>query len=122
MIKKQLLGFIARWILSTFGMWLSIRLFGETTGDENFLAFVIAGFIFSLANAFVRPLATLIALPLIVFTMGLFTILINVAIVSLTIWLTPNVEMDFVGAVFSSLIMSLVNGVVNFWVSPYTSK
>ena len=47
---------------------------------------------------------------------------INIAIVGLAIWLTPNVSMDLAGALLSSFVMSLVNGVVNFWVSPYTSK
>ena len=122
MIKKQLLGFLARWILSSFGMWICITLFGKIYGDSSFWLFVLAGLIFSVANSLVRPLMTLMALPLIVFTMGLFTLVINIAIVGLAIWLTPNVTMDFAGALLSSLVMSLVNGVVNFWISPYTSK
>ena len=122
MIKRQLLGFLAHWILSSFGMWICITLFGKIYGGSNFWIFVLAGFIFSVANSLIRPLMTLMALPLIVFTMGLFTLIINIAIVGLTIWLTPNVTMDFTGAILSSLVMSLVNGVVNFWISPYTSK
>lgn len=122
MIKKQLLGFLAHWVLSSFGMWICITLFGKIYGGSALWIFVLAGFIFSVANSLIRPLMTLMALPLIVFTMGLFTLIINIAIVGLTIWLTPNVTMDFTGAILSSLVMSLVNGVVNFWISPYTSK
>lgn len=122
MIKRQLLGFLARWVLSSFGMWICITLFGRIYGEGSFWLFVLAGLIFSTANSLVRPLMTMMALPLIVFTMGLFTLVINIAIVGLTIWLTPNVTMGFAGALLSSLVMSLVNGVVNFWISPYTSK
>lgn len=122
MIKKQFFGFLARWVLSSFGMWICITLFGKIYGESTFWLFVLAGLIFSIVNSLIRPLITLMALPLIVFTMGLFTLLINTAIVALAIWLTPNVTMDFTGAILSSLVMSLVNGVVNFWISPYTSK
>lgn len=122
MIKKQFLGFLARWVLSSFGMWICITLFGKIYGESTLPLFVLAGLIFSIVNSLIRPLMTMMTLPLIVFTMGLFTLLINTAIVALTIWLTPNVTMDFLGAILSSLVMSLVNGVVNFWISPYTSK
>ncbi|MBQ3306448.1 phage holin family protein [Candidatus Saccharibacteria bacterium] len=122
MIKRQLLGFLARWVLSSFGMWICITLFGKIYGENSFWLFILAGLIFSVVNSLVRPLMTLMALPLIVFTMGLFTLIINIAVVGLAIWLTPDVSMDFMGALLSSLVMSLVNGVVNFWISPYTSK
>ena len=119
MIKRQILGFLIRWILSSVGMWICITLFGTIIGEYDFLHYLIAGLVFSLINTVVRPLATMFTLPLIIFTMGLFTIIINTAMVALTIYLLPNVEMDFLGAVLSSLVMSVVNGVVNFWVTPY---
>ena len=122
MIKRQLLGFVVRWVLSSFGMWIAITLFGTITGAYNAWLFIAAGLIFSLVNALVRPFATTMALPLIVLTMGLFTIVINTAMVALTIRLLPSVTMNFWGTVISSLIMSLVNGLVNFWITPYNRK
>lgn len=122
MIKQQIIAFLIRWILSTFGMWISINLFATVVGETNLWLYVVAGLMFSLFNTFVRPLATTLALPLIILTMGLFTILINTAMVSLTIRFIPNVSMDFWGAVLSSLVMSLINGLVNFWSTPYNRK
>ena len=122
MIKRQLLGFAVRWALSSFGMWIAITLFGTITGTYDAWLFIAAGLIFSLVNALVRPFATTMALPLIVLTMGLFTIIINTAMVALTIYLLPNVAMSFLGAVASSIIMSIINGLVNFWITPYNRK
>lgn len=119
MIKHQITAFILSWALSTLGMWISITLFGTIVGDYNALLFVAAGFIFSVVNAIIRPLATLFALPLIIVTLGLFTIIINAAMVALTIWIIPEVTMDFWGAVCSSIIMSIANGLVNFWQTTY---
>ena len=122
MIKQQIIGFLFGWALSTLGMWISITLFGTITGNYNVLLFVAAGFIFSVVNAIIRPLATVFALPLIIFTLGLFTIIINTAMVALTIWIMPEVTMDFWGAMLSSLVMSMVNGLVNFWNTPYNRE
>ena len=122
MIKHQLLEFVLRWSLSTFGMWISITLFGIIIGDYTPWLFVIAGLIFSLVNSVVKPLLTVVSLPLIVFTMGLFTLVINTAMVALAIWITPQVTMDFWGAVLSSLVMSLANGLVNLWLPAYNSR
>ena len=103
-------------------MWISITLFGVITGNYNIALFVLAGLIFSVVNTLVRPIATTMALPLIILTWGLFTLIINTAMVALTIALLPNVTMNFLGAVFSSMIMSIANGVVNFWVKPYNGS
>ena len=85
MIKRQIIDFIIRWILSSVGMWISISLFGTIIGEYDLAHYLIAGLIFSMINSFVRPLATMFALPLIIFTMGLFTIIINTAMIALTI-------------------------------------
>ncbi len=122
MIKRQFLAFVLRWILSSFGMWISITLFAQINGEPTWWIYVVAGLIFSLFNAFVRPLAMTFALPLVVLTMGLFTVLINTAMVSLTIRFLPNITMNFWGAVLSSLVMSVGNGLVNFWSTPYNKK
>ncbi|MBR2864626.1 phage holin family protein [Candidatus Saccharibacteria bacterium] len=122
MIKNQIIEFIIRSVLSAFGMWICISLFATVNGDLGFWIFVVAGLIFSLFNAFVRPLVTMFALPLVVLTMGLFTVLINTAMVSLTIRFIPNVTMGFGGAVLSSLVMSVANGLVNYWPTPYNRR
>ena len=119
---RSIIGFLARWALSSLGMWICITLFGVITGENRFEIYVVAGLVFSLVNSIVRPLATMVAVPLIFFTMGLFKLVINIAIVGITIWIVPDVSMSLGGACLSSLVMSLVNGLVNFWIKPYTIK
>ena len=122
MIKRQIIAFLLGWALSTLGMWISITLFGTITGDYDIWLFVLAGLIFSLVNTIIRPLATVFSLPLIILSLGLFTILINTAMVALTIWLVTNVTMNFWGAALSSVIMSIANGLVNFSLTPYNRE
>ena len=115
MIKKQLLVFMFRWLISTAGMWLIINWFGSIDAGvtNNIWLYVVAGLVFSLVNSIVRPLATLFSLPFIILSMGIFTILINIAMMALTIWILPGVHIDFWGSFLGTITMSVVNGLVN---------
>lgn len=123
MLKKQVIGFLASWALSTLGMWLCIFLFADVEAVKSDVwMIVLAGLVFSLANGIVRPLAMTLTLPLLVASMGLSTILVNFGVVALTIYLTPVVSMDLWGVIFSTIIMSAINGVINFFVAPHYKR
>lgn len=124
MIKKQLLVFLLRWLGSSFGMWIVISFFGSIDQDvyDGVLLYVIAGLIFSFVNSIVRPLTTLLSLPLIIFSMGLFTLVINILMMALAIWLTPGVHVDLVGAVAGTITLAIINSLLNLLVSSRQSK
>lgn len=121
MIKKQIIIFILRWAASSLGMYLCITWLGHVSADaaasydQPWMLYAVAGLIFSLVNSIVKPLIKLLALPLAILTMGISAIIINTAMVLLTIHLLPGVEMDFWGAVISSLVMSVLNSVLNLF-------
>ncbi len=85
--------------------------------SETWILFLVAGLIFSLVNSIVKPLIKIFALPLAILTMGISTIIINTAMVILTIHLLPGVEMGFWGALISSAVMSVINAVLNLIIS-----
>lgn len=122
MIKRQILIFLIRWAASSLGMWLCITLFGELSRDVNIWFYVVAGLVFSLVNSIVKPLVKTLALPLIVLTMGIFTLVVNVGMVILTMYLLRDVSMDIWGIIFSTIILTLINSLVNFLVPSYNEK
>ena len=122
MVKQQILFFLLRWLVASTAMWLCINLFGVITGEQNVWLYVTAGLVFSLVNSFIKPLAQLISLPLIILTLGVFSLIVNIAMVALTIWILPGVEMGFWGVVGSTIVISLINGLVNFLVPAYNEK
>lgn len=79
------------------------------------LAYLFIGLVFGVVNAFVRPVVRLLALPLTILTLGLFTVIINAAMLMLTAWLTSftpvHFEIDsfFWTAILASIIISLVS-------------
>ena len=118
---------IASWLLpgleiSTSATTGALAGSGVTRGADTLgivLAYLFVGLIFGAVNAFVRPVASFISLPITILTLGLFTIVINAAMLSLTAWLstyTPvqfTIDSFFWTAVLASIIISVVSLVLS---------
>jgi len=74
---------------------------------------IFAGAVFGLANVFLKPLLTFIALPLIILTFGIAYFFVNVVMLLFTEWVTPDFSIDgfwtYVGA---TIVIWLVNWIV----------
>jgi len=125
-MKQQFLIFLVRWLLNSFGLWVAVRILG--TGYENFdvtagaWGFLLAGLIFSIVNSILRPLAVLLSLPAILLTLGLFMIVVNGALVYISLALAPGVGMSFFNSILTGIILSLINYIVSAAVEIRGSK
>ena len=74
---------------------------------------IFAGIVLGLANVFLKPLVTFIALPLILLTFGIAYFFVNVVMLLFTEWVTPDFSIDgfwtYVGA---TIVVWLVNWIV----------
>lgn len=76
-------------------------------------AAVIAGVIFGVVNWLVKPVVTLLALPVIVLTLGVALFFVNLAMLALTAWISPDFTIDgFWPAVLGTLVVWAVNVVL----------
>ncbi|MFZ1258639.1 MAG: phage holin family protein [Candidatus Saccharimonas sp.] len=116
-MKRQLLIFIIRWMLNSFGLWVAVRIFGTGYSgsqiDASVAAFLVAGLIFSVVNAVLKPAVIILALPAILVTLGLFTIIVNGLMVYISLKLAPGLSMTFWHSVLTGLVLSLVNYIVS---------
>ena len=91
---------VADWLFSGF----SIERWGPV---------IFAGAVLGLANVFLKPLLTFIALPLIILTFGIAYFFVNVVMLLFTEWITPDFSIDgfwtYVGA---TIVVWLVNWIV----------
>lgn len=116
-ILEQFSSFIVRWVLNSFGLWLTVKLFGTGVSDEqlgaSWWAFLGVGLIFSIVNAVLRPIVMILSLPAILLTLGLFTIIVNGLMVYISFKLAPGLDMTFAHAILTGLVLSLLNYVVS---------
>ena len=114
---------IASWILpgldiSTTATTEAVAQGGVTQGTDPLgvvLAYLFIGLIFGLVNALVRPVVSLLSLPITILTLGLFTIVINAAMLYLTSWLSSYTPVHFIidsffwTAVLAAIIITVVS-------------
>ena len=86
---------------------------GVTYGDE-WATVLVAAAVFTLVNAWVKPVVTVLSIPFIVLTLGLFYFLVNVLMLYVTDWLVGNFDIESLGAaVLAAIIVSVVNAVLH---------
>ena len=73
-----MLGFILRAAISALGLWVASQLFGGLHFTST-AKLAIAALLLGIVNAFVRPLAFILTLPITVLTLGLFLLVLNAA-------------------------------------------
>ncbi|GAA3861157.1 phage holin family protein [Streptomyces sedi] len=87
---------------------------GESTGGKAVTLLIVA-LIFGVVNIVVKPIVKFFALPLLIVTLGLFTLVINALMLLLTDWISGDkFEVEgFGSAVLGGLIISIVSWAVN---------
>jgi putative membrane protein len=83
--------FILRWVINAIALYLAVYLVPGVNLEGGWVSILWLALIFGLINAFLRPLLKLLTCPLIILTLGLFTLLIN----TFLFWLTSQVGQAF---------------------------
>jgi putative membrane protein len=106
-------AFAIRWIGNVVALFVAAWILaGVSYGDQWWTLFIAAA-VFTLVNAWLKPLLTVLSIPFIVVTLGLFYFLINVLMLYITDWVVPDFEIRTFGwAVLAAIIVSLVNWAV----------
>jgi putative membrane protein len=105
---------LVRWICNVIALFVAAWvLSGISYGDQWWTLFIAAA-VFTLVNAWVKPVLAVLSIPFIVVTLGLFYFLINVLMLYLTDWIVPDFEIrTFWWGVLAAIIVSIVNGLLN---------
>jgi putative membrane protein len=103
--------FIKSWIITAFAVLIAVTLLPNHIRVERFSDLLIAALLLGVLNAFIRPFMLLMALPLVIVTLGLFTVVINACLLYLVHGLMgTRFEVDGFGwAMLGALIISVVS-------------
>jgi putative membrane protein len=118
--ESRLLSIAIRLGINAAALWLAaawVRGF-EIEGWQSLVA---AAAIFAAVNAVIKPVAELVGCPLTCLTLGLFTLVINAAMLALTAWIAGlfdlEVEIDgFLAALLAALLVSFVSWLLSAFV------
>ena len=110
-------GLIVRWLILTIAI-LSAAYFIQGISVSSFTAAFFAAAVLGILNALFRPVLILLTLPINILTLGLFTFIINAALLKLTAALIPGFDLQgFWPAVLGALVISIVNWLLHILIA-----
>lgn len=110
--------FLIRWAINAIALYVAVQIVPGIQFSGVWTGILWLALIFGLLNALVRPLLRFLTCPLIILTLGLFSILINTALLLLTSAIAQSFSIGFTvdgfwQAVLGSLVISFVSVVMS---------
>ena len=114
-------SFLQRWVINTLAVLVAASILSNRIHYDTWTDLVLASLLLGVLNAFVRPVIQLLSISLIIFTLGLFTLVINALMLLLVSALMrpkfailgEDSSTMFWNAFWGALIISLVSIVLN---------
>jgi putative membrane protein len=104
-----MLRLIVAWAINAAALWVADALFSSVQ-INGWKAYLIGAAVLGIANGIIKPVLMFLTFPLIVLTLGLFMLVINIAMLALAEWIAPDFSITgfwtYVGTV---VIIWLVN-------------
>jgi putative membrane protein len=116
------LRFFARLLVNACALWVATRFVSGVTYTGGWLPILGVALVFGVINATLRPLAKILTFPLIIVTLGIFSLVVN----GLMLWLTSSLSgalglgfhvSGFRAAFWGALVVSLVSMALSLVVS-----
>jgi putative membrane protein len=108
----MLLSLVLYWVLTAVVL-LIVDAILPGIAISSFGTALVAALIMGLVNFFIRPVVSLLTLPLNLLTLGLFSFIINAIMFALVAWLVPGFEVsNFMNALLGSILMALMTSVL----------
>ncbi len=112
---------VIRILVNAAALWAATLVPG-ISNHGGFGTLLLIALVFGFVNALIRPLLSLLSCPLIILTLGLFTLILNAFMLQLTAWIGGKVGLDFridtfLAAFLGALVVSVVSTVLS-WLLP----
>ncbi len=101
----RVIAFLSRWLITSLALALAaqlidgIRFAGPASGqaeiEEKLLPLLGVALISAVVTAFLKPLLTILSIPFILLTLGLFLIVLNALLLKLTAWIADGLGIGF---------------------------
>src|SRR5881392_3055421 len=106
------LFFILAWVANIAALAVADWLFSGVSID-GWWPLLIGAAVLAIANTILKPVLTLLTLPLVIVTLGLFLFVINVAMLALAEWIAPDFSIDgFCTYIGATIVVWFVNYVL----------
>ena len=112
--------FVIRLLISALALWVAVQIVPGVSYEGEWVKLLLVALVLGLLNALVRPVLVLLSCPMLIVTLGLFTLVINAFVLWLTSALSGKLGLGFhVTGFWSAFLGALVVSVVSFLLSVF---
>lgn len=113
-----MIGFLIRGLVTALGLWVASALL-PGVHSNGFLAILGAGLLLGIVNAIIRPIIVILTLPITIFTLGLFLLVVNALMVLLVSKMMHGFSVDSIWwAMLTAIIVTVVGWGANAFIGP----
>ncbi len=103
-------------VINALALWAASHFVDGVALTSDPIQALMVALVFGLVNAFIRPVIKFLSFPVILFSLGLFTIVINGAMLWLTSVLTPYLVVEgWVPALLGAVVISVASVVLSWF-------
>jgi putative membrane protein len=112
-----MLGFLLRWSINLVAL-VAAGVYVNGVRIQSVSAGILAAGILGIVNAVIRPVVLIFTFPINLLTLGLFTLVINAAMLKIVAAVVPGFVIETFGAAFlGALLVSVISWILNLFVS-----
>ncbi len=106
---------LIRWGIIALAVWITSLILPGMTIQEGVVGVLLVSLVFGLVNAVIKPIVKLLTCPLVILTLGLFTLVINMLMLLLVEFFLPNyLQLEgFFTPFIAALLISIVSTVLD---------
>jgi len=110
-------GFVLRILINAAALWVAVELvpgFTFAFDGDAWIGFGVLALLLGVVNAVVKPILKLLSMPAVILTLGLFLLIVNAVVLSITVWLADALDLGlasdgFLSTLLAALVVSLVS-------------
>lgn len=113
-----LIDAVALWLATLLIPGLNMAVDGNNDAVNTAFAFLVLGIVFAAVNSIVKPVISILSIPLYILTLGLFIFVVNAAMLGIASWISGILFFHFSihsfwDAIFGAIIVSIVTSILN---------
>jgi putative membrane protein len=107
---------ILKLLITAAAVWIAVQLVDGLDYSGGWLGLLAIAAILAVVNALARPIVTLLSLPIVLLTLGLFLLVINALMLGLTIWISEQFDLGFTSTGFTATFLGALIVTVVSWI------
>ncbi|PZR53424.1 phage holin family protein [Xylanimonas oleitrophica] len=131
------MNFVVRVLVTALALWLTslllpgrVDVVDDGTNGGTVLAVLVVALVFNVVHSVIKPIVSMLSLPLYILTLGLFTLVVNAFMLWITTWITgqtwfagqPSWGLEISGGFWWYVLAALIISVLQVVIGAFAPK